>query len=99
MEFVITFDKDVLAKLRRDTDALLKKFKLVTTKTTTNMVLFDANEKLNKYATVLDIFQDFYNVRLEFYDKRKAWLEATLAAEVAKLTNKARYPLVCNPNA
>lgn len=34
--------------------------------------------------------QDFYTVRLEFYAKRKAYLEGILGAEAAKLTNQAR---------
>lgn len=34
--------------------------------------------------------QDFYNIRLEFYGKRKDYLEGILGAEAAKLTNQAR---------
>jgi DNA topoisomerase-2 len=91
VEFVVCFEGDALVKLGRDREALLKKFKLVTTKSCGNMVLFGRDEKLRKYGSVVDILEDFYEVRLEFYEKRKAWLEATLAAEVAKLTNKARF--------
>lgn len=38
----------------------------------------------------MQIMREFYDVRLEFYGKRKAYLEGMLGAEAAKLTNQAR---------
>lgn len=38
----------------------------------------------------MQIMREFYAVRLEFYAKRKAYLEGMLGAEAAKLTNQAR---------
>lgn len=45
---------------------------------------------LKKYETTLQILREFYAVRLEFYGKRKDYLEGMLGAEAAKLTNQAR---------
>lgn len=46
-------------------------FKLTKTLATTNLVAFDAQGRLHKYETPLDIMEEFYNVRLKFYEKRK----------------------------
>lgn len=45
---------------------------------------------MKKYESVKVILQEFYDLRLEFYDKRKAYLEGMLEAEASKLSNQAR---------
>ncbi|XP_046685574.1 DNA topoisomerase 2-alpha-like, partial [Homalodisca vitripennis] len=37
------------------------------------------------------LLHEFYEVRLEYYEKRKAYLEGMLQAEAAKLSNQARF--------
>lgn len=66
-------------------------FKLQTTLTTTSMVLFDRYGCMKKYDDVRYIMQEFYDVRLEFYAKRKKHLEGMLGAEALKLSNQARF--------
>ena len=56
-----------------------------------SQVLFDHNGCLKKYNTVTEILQEFYDVRLDTYRKRKEWLEGQLAAESARLDNQARF--------
>ena len=56
-------------------------------------VLFDHNGCLKRYSGPLEILNEFYQVRLELYQKRKAYLEGQLSAEAAKLTNQARFIL------
>ena len=46
-------------------------FKLSKTMATTNLVAFDAQGRIHKYATVMDILEEFYHVRLRLYEKRK----------------------------
>ncbi len=36
-----------------------------------NMVLFDAEGRIRKYANVDDIIKEFFSLRLRFYEKRK----------------------------
>lgn len=58
-----------------------------------NLILqcaFDKDSVLKKYDSSLQIMKEFYAIRLEFYGKRKAYLEGMLGAEAAKLTNQAR---------
>lgn len=64
---------------------------LYTTQSTTNMNMFDANEKLKKYNTPEEIVDDYYPVRIEYYQKRKAYLLDALKKELLVLSNRARY--------
>ena len=73
------------------TNKLEKLLGLFTTQSTTNMNLFDAHEKLRKYATIYDIIDDYYTERLALYAKRKAAMLAQLANELRVLTNRAKY--------
>jgi DNA topoisomerase-2 len=73
------------------TNKLEKLLALFTTQSTTNMNLFDAHEKLRKYATIYDIIEDYYAERIGLYAKRKAAMLAQLANELRVLTNRARY--------
>lgn len=41
---------------------------------TGNMVLFDAEGKIRRYDGVEGIMQDFYDLRMQFYERRKAAL-------------------------
>jgi DNA topoisomerase-2 len=73
------------------TNKLEKLLGLFTTQSTTNMNLFDAHEKLRKYATIYDIIEDYYVERLALYAKRKAVMLAQLTNELRVLTNRAKY--------
>jgi len=64
---------------------------LYTTQSTTNMNMFDANEKLKKYNTPEEIVDDYYPVRIEYYQKRKTYLLDALRKELLVLSNRARY--------
>jgi DNA topoisomerase-2 len=46
-------------------------FKLTTSLATTNLVAFDAQGRIHRYETVLDIMEEFYHIRLKYYDMRK----------------------------
>jgi len=64
---------------------------LYTTQSTTNMNMFDANEKLKKYNTPEEIVDEYYPVRIEYYQKRKTYLLDALRKELLVLSNRARY--------
>jgi DNA topoisomerase-2 len=96
VDFTIQFQKGKLAELEagkgdHGCNALEKLLKLYTTVSTSNMHLFDANDKLKKYDTVQEIIDDYYETRLELYQTRKDYLIDALEKEVAVLSNKARY--------
>ena len=68
-------------------------FKLVSTKyvSTTNMYAFDHNRKIKKYESALSIIQEFYVVRLGYYQKRKDYLLAKLQYDADIMANKIRF--------
>jgi DNA topoisomerase-2 len=61
-------DKDMKAA---EEEGLEKRFKMATTFSTSNMVCFDLNGKIRKYASAEEILVDFYQKRLEYYGLRK----------------------------
>ena len=72
-------------------NGLEKLLKLSTTVSTTNMHLFDSNERLKKYQNVEEIIDDYYEVRLKGYVTRKAYIIKILERELRILSNKAKY--------
>ena len=65
--------------------------KLTTSNKTTNTHLFDAKQRLRKYATTEDIICEYIPVRLEYYTKRKEYQCNELKKQVILLSNKARF--------
>ena len=68
-----------------------KVFKMTTTLSTNNMVLFDHLLKIRKYDNVLDILQNYYHIRLEYYHKRKAYQMRVLEREIMLNKQKKRF--------
>lgn len=68
-----------------------KTFKLTTTLSTTNMHLFDADDKLKKYETVEEIIDDYMVTRLDLYEKRRLSMIRQLEADLCVAANKARF--------
>jgi len=96
VDFVITLQKGKLDELESQQldngcNGLEKIFKLFTTATTTNMHLFDAEDKLKKYETVAQIIDDYYDTRAQMYLIRKNYLIDIINQELVLLTNKSRY--------
>ena len=71
--------------------ALEKLLKLYTTRTTTNMHVFDEKEKLIKCDNVNDLITRYMSVRKEYYVKRKQYQVDALKKEACMLSNKARF--------
>jgi len=91
IDFTITLQKGKLEELNATPDGIYKQFKLVSTISTSNMHLFDAEDKLKKYNTIPEIIDDYYVKRLEMYEIRKSYLINEIKRELLVLNNKARY--------
>lgn len=89
IRFVVTLPENTLRKA--ESEGIHKFFKLQTTFTTTSMVLFDSKGCLKRFESPEEILREFYEVRLDFYDKRKTYRLGKLQAEADKLTNQARF--------
>ncbi len=96
VEFVITFSKGKLDELEsakgdHGCNGLEKLLKLYSTSSTTNMNLFNSEDKLKKYESVEEIIDDYYQIRLEYYEDRKDYLIDALEKQIMILSNKAKY--------
>ncbi|KAF7987881.1 hypothetical protein HCN44_003744 [Aphidius gifuensis] len=91
INFLVTVTPQKLRDYERD--GVYKVFKLQTTISMSSMCAFDKNLCLNKYDDITRIMREFYDLRLEFYVKRKNYLTGILEAEARKLTNQARFIL------
>jgi DNA topoisomerase-2 len=96
VDITITFSTGVIAALQAETaehdcNGLEKLLKLYTTRSTTNMHVFDENEKLVKCNKVEELIARYMKVRMDYYVKRKAYQLAALEKEARVLSNKARF--------
>ena len=92
VKFVVSMTNDKF-RAADATKGLHTFFKLQTTISTGSMVLFDKNGCLKRYEDAAEILKEFYELRLNFYDKRKKYLEGMLEAEALRLSNQARFIL------
>lgn len=102
VDFEIKFISGTINKLLSTTiddniNGLEKTLKLFTTKSLTNMWLFDNEQKLEKYENIYNIIDKYYPIRYNAYITRKEYLIKLLEKEVCILKNKARFILEqCN---
>ena len=86
---------DITVTLQKDSgmdDAAIDKLlKMTTTVSTTNMHMFDSERKLHKYASVPEIIEAFYSVRIEVYNTRKTHMVDEMQRKLVKLSNRAKY--------
>lgn len=69
VHFVVTLGEKDMAKAEEQ--GLLEFFKLTSKINTSNMMAFDFDGKIKKYSSPEEIIEDFYPVRLAWYQKRK----------------------------
>ena len=96
VDITLTFAPGVITKLVAETsehgcNGLEKLLKLYTTRSTTNMHVFDENEKLVKFETVEELIAHYMRVRHNTYVQRKAHQVIALEREANILANKARF--------
>ena len=96
VDFTITFHKGKLEEYETTVtddnyNGVEKLLKLTTTNTTSNMNLFNSEDRLRKYETVQDIIDDYYGTRLEYYRLRKQYLIGEIEKQLIIMSNKARY--------
>lgn len=98
VDIYLTLHSGVLNKLEakmfdetHGINSVYDKLNLITTKTTTNMHMFNAEQKLRKYENVYDIIDDYIQVRKDFYILRKEAQLKSLKREQTLLSNKARF--------
>lgn len=76
--------------LNIDDKQLLSKLKLIEA-VTENYTSFDENNKVVEYKTAYEIMDHYYDVRLEYYDKRKAWQIKELTRKLIEAVSKYTF--------
>jgi len=89
VKFVVKMSAEKLAKAEQE--GLHKLFKISNTISTNQFVVFTAHGCIKRYETAVSILKDFYEVRIDYYQRRKDYLEGMLAAETLRLNNIARF--------
>lgn len=92
--FTVTVPAEKMTEIKADRNGgLIKKFKLETSVSTSNMHLFDESGLISKFTGVTDILIAFFELRQSFYLRRKGQLLSKLTEEWEKLDNKVRFIL------
>ena len=96
VHFEIICDAATLVKLdvydeKLGMTKLEKTFKLCSTISGRNMVLYDANSKIKKYDSVLEIIAEYCDVRKKFYQLRIDFIIKGLLETIDLLQQKARF--------
>jgi len=69
VKFVLTMSEEAMAAI--ELEGVEKKLKLTSSISTSNMVCFDSESRIKKYRSAEELLRDFYDIRLQFYHKRK----------------------------
>jgi DNA topoisomerase-2 len=96
VHFEIMCDASVLAKLdvydeKLNMTKLEKTFKLCSTISTNNMVLYDDKSSIKRYKNVLSIIENYCNVRKHYYQLRIDYIIKGLTEQIDILSHKARF--------
>lgn len=95
--FELEFKPDVLQEWNKiatedpHVDYFEKQLRLTSKLSLTNMHLFDAHSRIHRYASAADIMEAFYEVRLDYYGRRKTHQLGVLQHELDVLTYKIRF--------
>ena len=81
----------VVLKSAMTTPVVVSTFKLVDTIKTTNMVAFDPDGMIHKYADIYGMIDDWYMTRHAFYSRRIQKQIADMERKVTITSNKARF--------
>ncbi|KAL6079289.1 DNA topoisomerase 2 [Balamuthia mandrillaris] len=92
VHFVIYLLPETAKKLTTNDD-IEKFFKLSDYLSINNMHLFDEQLKIRRWDTAAELMQDFYEIRLDYYERRKKFMENLLERKLSKLDNQVRFIL------
>ncbi len=88
IHFIVKMEEKKMQEYANKLDELFKMSKQMST---TNLVAFDAQGRIKKYSSPLEIMEEFYQVRLRYYQKRKQHMLNEMRRELERLSNQARF--------
>ena len=101
VNITVKFDEDIINKLERKSEIyrgdpfndIEKALKLTSKLNTTNMWLFNSQNKLQFYNSIDEIYQEWYTYRFELYVKRKEYILTQLKKELNIIKYKVKFIL------
>jgi DNA topoisomerase-2 len=91
IDFLVEFKSSKDLNFIIENSTLEKELKLTRCFNTNNMYLFDDKCTPTRYENTTDILLDFYDIRIEYYEKRKVHMTKALKEELDILNSKARF--------
>tara|TARA_B100000902_G_scaffold11572_1_gene14081 strand:+ start:1 stop:765 length:765 start_codon:yes stop_codon:yes gene_type:complete len=97
VRFVLKISPSILNKMKhaKDPDVNMtfieKRLHLTSNANCTNMHLYNSSDSIQKYDDVVDIINEFYDVRLDLYKQRKAYIEARLQHELDVIQARVQF--------
>jgi DNA gyrase/topoisomerase IV subunit B len=88
VNMVVKFDKN-----SKDIDNLLKMTSIIKT---SNMHVFDKDSRIIKYNNPNAIINDFFDIRMEYYAKRKEHILNNLMNDLSKISAKTKFIIKVN---
>jgi DNA topoisomerase-2 len=80
-----------LNDLQKEDGGIEKKFKLTSSISLNNLVLFDSKQRIKKYQSEVEILEDFYPIRHALYARRKEYVLSEMRKELRTMQNKCRF--------
>ena len=92
VKFIVKInDEVVFDNTYKKNDVIEEKFKLTSSKSVSNLHLYDKNGVIKKYDTIYQIMDDHFHVRLSMYEKRKVYELDILRNDMWLLNEKMRF--------
>jgi DNA topoisomerase-2 len=91
VDFTLELDPDYYHTARAYPSEFEKKFKLIGSISTTNMVAFNHESKITRYSSAGEILEEFYGVRLTGYAKRKSHELKRMKAVITELAARMKF--------
>ena len=92
VKFVVKInDEVVFDNTYKKNDVIEEKFKLTSSKSVSNLHLYDKNGVIRKYDTIYQIMDDHFHVRLTMYEERKVYELDILRNDMWLLNEKMRF--------
>ncbi|KAJ2467771.1 DNA topoisomerase 2 [Coemansia sp. RSA 2322] len=89
VDITLTLTEDQMQKA--EAEGLENRFKLSSSIATSNMVCFDRAGRLRRYTSAEEIIEDFYPLRLRYYQLRKENMADKLGRDLQMADNRARF--------
>lgn len=96
ISFIVTVPN--LKAIEASEGGISKKFKLTSSISLNNFVLFDDKSRIKKYANEVEILEDFYPIRYDLYKQRKSYMLGVLKRDMCIMQNKHRFIEGVNDN-